>query len=543
MNDKEILELKIKELEESKNKLEMENNKLKKANERLEERSKKKSARINELEQTNSTLKKTVNEQKKSLKSAWKSIENLKRANKTEAYKDALKWNEILREEIYQLKREAKEREIVIEELRTKLRKNSSNSSKPSSTDSIYTKKIHKSIEKREKKTNGGQPNHKGVTFSKEDIEKLKEDKEVEYTVIEKGNTRSGKYKSKYIVDIKTIVTVTEYRYYEEEGKYNIPKEMEADVQYGANIKGLMVYLSTEMMSPLNKISRYFKDISKNRLKVSEGTIVNAQKAAREKLKPVVEEIKERLIKAEVLHVDETGVRINGKLNWLHTCCTKELVYYEVNEKRGLKSAQDIGILTFYVNILVHDHFNSYYHHTKITHAECNAHILRYLKAVIEIAKQEDAKALVELLLEMKKEKEEAIERGESKLKKKKIEEYSSEYSKIIEKWKKDLESRIEKEGKEKYKEEENLVKRLEKYKENHILFIKDFRVPFDNNLAERNLRMIKTKTKVSGGFRNEEGGKTFCINRSFIATCKSRTQNILEECQKVFRERTYNLV
>ena len=98
-----------------------------------------------------------------------------------------------------------------------------------------------------------------------------------------------------------------------------------------------------------------------------------------------------------MLHVDETGVRINGKLNWLHTCCSKDYVYYEVNEKRGKDAIDAIEILTYFVNILVHDHWKPYYKETHMTHPECNAHILRYLKGILIIAEQKDVEELIKI--------------------------------------------------------------------------------------------------------------------------------------------------
>ena len=295
------------------------------------------------------------------------------------------------------------------------------------------------------------------------------------------------------------------------------------------------------MMSPLNKTRSFFRQITNGIFKLSEGTIVNTQKVLDKRLTPVVEEIKERLIKSKVLHVDETGVRINGKLNWLHTYCSKEYVYYEVNENRGTEAIDAIGVLTYFVNILVHDHWKSYYKGTHMTHAECNAHILRYLKGILIIAEQKDVDDLIKLFVEMNETKKQAIKEECSKFEESIIEDFSNRYSSILKSWRKDLNRRMSKAKETKmFTDELNLLNRLEEYKENHLLFIKNFDVPFDNNPAEKSLRMIKLKTKVSGGFKTEEGAKTFAKIRSFIATCKLRTENVIDELVKIFEENEY---
>ena len=512
--------------------------KLEKENKRLKEKNEDKTKRIQNLEHSNATLKKTVNEYKKKLKGASKCIDNLHRANKTIAYRDALIMNNVLREFIEQLKDEIEEKENTIKILKARIEKDSSSSSKPSSTDNIYKKKKHIVSSRKAGGKNGGQYKHKGTTLRKEDIEELKKKEGVIYRIEKVGKEESGKYKSKYIVDVKMVTIITEIRYYEEEGKYKIEKEQEAQVQYGANLKGLMCYLTTEMMSPLNKTKKFLEEITEGKIKVSEGTIVNAQKKLDKRLTPIVEEIKARLIKEKVLHEDETGVRINGEINWLHTCCSKDYVYYEVNKKRGHEAVEEMEILKYFIGILVHDHFKAYYKDKHITHAECNAHILRYLKGILVIEKQKEVEELIKLLVEMNEAKKKAIEEGKTGFPEEEIEEYARRYSEILKRWKKDIEKRENEKNKEIIKEERNLQSRLEEYKEEHLLFIKKFEVPFDNNLAERNLRMIKTKTKVSGGFRSKEGSNVFAKIRSYMMTCKTQEKSILKGITEIFERK-----
>lgn len=511
--------------------------------EKLKKELKEKNNKIKDLESEKKTLK-------NKLKIANEYIEDLKKESKVKEYHEAMRKNSLLRDEINSLKEQISSKEITIKNLTVQLKKDSTNSSKPSSTDNIYKKKVHIVSSRKTGGKNGGQWNHKGTTYSKEEVKKIieKAEKEkntkIKYQVEHVGNKKSGKYKSKYVVDVEVVTTITEYRYYEDEnGKYDIPKNKEPEVQYGSNAKALMCYFTTEMMAPLNKTRSFFRQITNGIFKLSEGTIVNTQKVLDRRLTPVVEEIKQRLIKANVLHVDETGVRINGKLNWLHTCCSKEYVYYEVNAKRGTEAIDAIGVLTYFVNILVHDHWKSYYKETHMTHAECNAHILRYLKGILIIVEQKDVDDLIKLFVEMNETKKQAIKENCTKFEETIIEDFSNRYSSILKSWRKDLNKRMSKVKETKMLTDElNLLNRLEEYKENHLLFIKNFDVPFDNNPAEKSLRMVKLKTKVSGGFKTEEGAKTFAKIRSFIATCKLRTENVIDELVKIFEEDEYKL-
>lgn len=277
------------------------------------------------LKKENELLKKTLKIQKKQLKNANELIEDLQKENKIKEYNEAMRKNSLLKEELKKLQEKIEDKEVTIQNLTVQLKKDSTNSSKPSSTDNIYTKKPHIVSSRQAGGKNGGQWKHKGATFTKEELKKIIEEakkdknKKVRYEVKEIGNKKSGKYKSKYEVDVEVVTTITEYRYYEDEdGEYNIPKNKEAEVQYGSTARALMCYFTTEMMAPLNKTRSFFKQITNGIFKLSEGTIVNTQKALDKRLTPIVEEIKERLKKAEVLHVDET----RSKNKWHITLVT-----------------------------------------------------------------------------------------------------------------------------------------------------------------------------------------------------------------------------
>lgn len=512
-------------------KLVQENEKLKKRNQKLE------------IE--NADLKSQKKTLKNKLQIANENIEDLKKNNKIKENEKLKLKISVLEAENEKLKSELSNQIQTVTNLKVRLNKDSSNSSKPSSTDSPYTKKIHINSNRQNGGKNGGQFGHKGSTFSEEEVKELLKNKNVKHEIIDIGDSKNPNYKSKYICDIETTLVIKEYRYHEnEEHQMKIPANMLPTVQYGPYAKSLMIYITNELMCPLNKAATFLQCFTKGLYKFSEGTIVNTQRAIDKILTPIVEDIKQKLIEVKVLHADETGVRVNGKLKWLHVYCSENLFYYEGHEKRGTEAMKDIGILEYFTSILVHDHWKSYYtENSHITHAECNAHILRYLKAILEIIKLSDVEELIKLFVKMNEDKKSAIERKEKSFSKEQIAFYESEYLRILSLWGKDLDKRISKSKNPKvFDEERNLHDRLVEYKDAHLLFINDFDVEFDNNFAERAIRMVKGKINACGGFRTMEGLDRFARARSFIMTSKSRKENILDKLVDLFSGKTYDL-
>ena len=432
----------------------------------------------------------------------------------------------------------------TIENLTTRLKKNSKNSGKPSSTDSIYTKEVHNFREKTGRKT-GGQLGHKGHTLemSKEPTKII--DKKIE--ICECGGivSNSDTYKAKQLVDIRIEVDVIEERIYEGKcskcGKYHTGKFSEKlinPVQYGENIKALTTLLIDEGYIALNRCAKLIKDITNNKIAVTEGAIINFRRELTNNSSEIIEVIRQNLIEAELLHVDDTGVRVIGGLGWLHTFTTNKFTLYQIYKGRKPDTIDDIEILSYFVGILMHDHFKAYYSYKTMTHAECNVHILRYLKMVIECFERKGAKRLFDFLAIVNDEKKIAVRYGFESFPDKRIEEIEKEYIQILNDWQEEFSQYIK--GKTLttgLKDERNLFSRLLEYKDEHLLFIKDFRVPFDNNMAERSLRMIKTKLKVSGCFRGADKGSNFATIRSIIETAKKHKMNLHDTLVKIFNK------
>ena len=238
-----------------------------------------------------------------------------------------------------------------------------------------------------------------------------------------------------------------------------------------------------------------------------------------------MENIKEFLLRCEVNHKDETMLFCNGEPRWFHVFSNKEATYYYYHKSRGNKADIEKGLLMIFTGILVHDHVKGLYKFQS-DDAECNAHILRYLTFTIEKYKRKWAQDLLYLLLKIKEEIKEEMEKGNNSLKTESILKYEEEYLKIIEEG--ELEFKNDNNPHKDYTAEDmQLLRRLKKYKENHLIFMYDFRIPFDNNLAERDLRMIKAKKKISGGFRSDRGGEAYTDIKTYLSTMKKQGNNL----------------
>lgn len=474
------------------------------------------------------------------LKIQSEQFEQLSKENKTKENKELKRKYNIAQKEITKLNKIIANKDSVIQALTARINKNSSNSSKPSSTDG-YKKVIHNFREKTGKKV-GGQKNHKGVTLEKKKPTQIIEQK------VEKcecgGNVENdNNYKSKQIIDIEIKVNVIEERVYEGKckkcGKIHkgtFSKEFKNPAQYGNNLKAFISMLVNEEYVAIDRCSEFIKEITGDEIKISNGSIVNISKELSRKSVESVNKIAENLIEAPLVHADETGVRINGVQNWLHTVCNKDYVYYGVNEKRGKEAIDDMEILKFFTGILMHDHFKPYYKFEQITHAECNAHILRYLKSVIEVFHRKETEEFLEFLIGINKRKKEAIEGGKSCFEDSEIEEIENQYKEILERWKSAYNEYVKGVAtiNNPLTEERCLFERLLEYQDQHLLFIRNFEVPFDNNMAERALRMIKTKKNVSGGFRSRDVAECFCNIRSLFGSAKKQKMNILKVAKDV---------
>ena len=453
---------------------------------------------------------------------------------KKEHRKEIKKLNEkiiVLEEENNKLK---KENQILREDndrLKKIINNDSSNSSKPPSTDIKPNKKICNSREKSNKKS-GGQNGHKAHNLSKSAVEEKIKNGELEHKVVKHGNEKE-KYVTRYILDIQIGVVAEEHRFYpDENGKYNIPEEFKADVQYGTNLKTMCVSLNAEEYVALDRIKEFIANITSLKLTPSKGTIVNFIKECDEKSQNTIDKIKEKILNSPLMHTDATVSRCNNKNQSVRNYSTNEITLLVGTEGKSIKHIEETNILPIYTGALIHDHETAIYNYGG-KHGECNVHILRYLKSCVETTNHKWANDLGNFLCCINNSKKELKSNGKNGFKEKQLERFSNRYDEIVQNGfeeNKDLDSKYYKE------DEKRLLRRLQKYKENHLLFACDFDIPFDNNLSERDLRHVKSKLKISGCFRNERGMQQYLNIRSIISTCKKMALNSYTALENIFK-------
>jgi transposase len=431
-----------------------------------------------------------------------------------------------------------------VKELEDRLAADSHNSSKPPSSDGFK-----KPVSLREKtgRKPGGQKGHSGRTlaFSENPDEIMvhsppacaccgKALDAVEGTEIER----------RQVVDLPPLSLVTrEHRVQQKvcpdcgfATMAAFPAEAQTKVQYGPRLKALGVYLLDFQLLPYQRLAALLADLFD--ASFSAGTLFACQQTASARLLSVLSSIRRGLRQAPVAHFDETGVHLGGKLHWLHSASTPTLTYYDWHQRRGKAGMDKAAILPHWRGIAVHDGWSSYAYYPCL-HVLCNAHHLRELTALFEQDGQEWAAKMRSLLVEIKKAVERAKEQGRSCLSPLLAMRFEARYKRLLAEGfaaNAPPEALPGKRGRPKQSRGRNLLDRLQQGREATLRFMSDFRVPFDNNLAERDIRMMKVQQKVSGGFRSEDGVTAFCRIRSYLSTMRKQGHCILSALEHVFR-------
>lgn len=445
---------------------------------------------------------------------------------------------------IEQLQRENKELREIIQVLRDQVAKNSRNSSKPPSSDG-YKKPRTNSLREPSGKKNGGQKGHKGHTLEpveNPDHMKVYKVKECKHCHASLDDNEPVGYEKRQVFDKPPIkVEVTEHRAEIKDcdlcglqTKAEFPPDVTQPTQYGNGIKSLASYFNSYQLIPLDRTSEIFEDIFGH--PISEATILQANTTLSSCIEPANAVIKEQLIDSDVINNDETGLRVEGKRHWLHVVSSDALTYYDVHEKRGKEAMDYIGILPGFSGVSVHDHWRPYFRYENCEHSLCNGHHLRELKFIYEQYLQDWADELSNLLIEIKDKVDETSPHSKH-LDPPEIKEFEKRYDEIIEKGLKlnPTPQRTKKRGRVKQTPPKNLLDRLKDYKGETLRFMYDFRVPFDNNQGERDIRMTKLKQKISGCFRTFEGAQKFCRIRGYISTVRKNEHNVIDTIQDAF--------
>ena len=337
--------------------------------------------------------------------------------------------NKKLTKELEKANKKIQELLLEIERLKNNNNKDSSNSSKPSSTNG-YKKVITNNREKSGKKQ-GGQVGHKGETLTKEKIDKMIENKEIDRIIIVEENknklTENNTPIVTYEIDIKVEKILIKHIYYP-----ITPQNITSSpVQYGNNIKSMssLMYMKGSSFDAIKSLVGEFTD---NKFIPSKGSIYNWINGLSNVLSNTeYEKIKQELLKSLVLHVDETPIKIDGEQYYIHNISNDKYTLQYVSKKRGEKAIKDFGLLEKFNGILVHDHFIMYYNYGS-GNTECNVHALRYLKGVTDFTEHKWAKKLSELLIEMKNRKEELIASGVEEMSNAEYETFKNRYLEIL---------------------------------------------------------------------------------------------------------------
>ena len=432
-------------------------------------------------------------------------------------------------------------------ELRHRLGKNSSNSHKPPSSDG-YRKKPRRSsaMPKGEKRKRGGQAGHKGRTLRQVSRpDNIQVHLPHHCAVCGREVSADEAYQvvgKRQVFDLpEPKLLVTEHQLGEihccgvaQQGEY--PAEVTATVQYGPGVRALVTQLAVAHNMPLGQISQLFADLYGYAL--NERTVENAVETGYQLAEPTEAAIKARLEGAGVAHFDETGVRVNGHLRWMHVASDAQYTYLFVHEKRGRKALESASsVLPKFSGWAIHDRLTSYFKFEQARHGLCNAHILRDLQGVIEEGRAW-AKAMREHLLNLYRQGK--VLEGEAAA------EARRRYREIL--------SQADAEepppykppgrrGRVKNSPGRNLMRSLREHEEGVLAFALVEEVPFTNNQAERDLRPVKVKQKVSGCFRTEHGVERYARLQGLISTCRKQQRPVFLTLRTLFAHQPVNIV
>jgi transposase len=314
------------------------------------------------------------------------------------------------------------------------------------------------------------------------------------------------------------------------------PADVTAPVQYGASVAPLAVYLHQEQLLPVERTGRVLGEVFG--CPISGGTLERMVAQCADAVADVVAAIKQAVIAAAVVHVDETGLSLNGTPAWLHVASTDRLTWYATHQKRGQEALDALGVLPAVRGRVVHDGLVSYWHYQQCAHALCNAHHLRELTFVEEQLQQPWAGQLMTLLLEVKEAADRARAEGVPALPAEAQHTWTVRYADLVAEG-----LRLNppapptgKRGRPKRSPAGNLALRLSTHQAETLAFMTDLRVPFDNNQAERDLRMMKVRQKISGCFRSMIAVDRFCQIRSYVCTLRKQGLPILASLTDAFR-------
>lgn len=439
-------------------------------------------------------------------------------------YNSLLKINNEQNVEINELKKKVEDlqKQLATQNVRTK--KDSSNSSKPSSTNGF--KKVITNRREKSSKKQGGQTGHVGA-FLRDPmlIENINLDG-VETEVIEINKNKLNENKKvviRKVIDIEVKTKITIYKYYpDSNGQYNIKKEHNTPIQYGSNIKAMAVNLMVSANNSTDAVVAFLNSITNGVIKLSKGSLIEWQKKGAKILEPQLQNIQKSLMESYYTNNDESQIKIDGEAYNILGCSNKRYTRLWISKNKSQKAIEEIGFLNHYDGIVVKDGTDLYNHCGK-KRAQCLSHILRYIKGVSDFNGHAGAIEMSELLSDINEKRNEYLRLGKEKFEKDEIKEFNKKVKSVFKKWKKEWMKSNEIDNLV-YEDERKLLSRLEDKKElkEILYFVNDFKIPSTNNQIETDLRPIKIKQKI-GKFRSKNGAEVYAEIRSCINTYKKQ--------------------
>lgn len=427
-----------------------------------------------------------------------------------------------------------------VKSLRERLAKDSHNSHLPPSSDRFGRKP--KSLRQKSEKKAGGQPGHPGSSLqfscTPDEITHLQVERCEACQQDLQAVAACGRERRQVLDLPSPRVVVREYRAEQKQCPAcqqitiaAFPAGVQAPIQYGPNVAATAVYLVEQQLLPLARACEVMGDLLG--VQMSEGTVWELIKRCAGQLAPVEQQITEALIHSEVIHQDETGLSVAGKRHWMHVTCTPTLTHYHVDASRGQAALEAIGILAQFTGISIHDGWGSYFLYD-CEHAACLVHLLRDLVFLAEQGIQWAAD-LKTLLLDMKEATDQAREQGKCWLDPLEVVDWEAQFLRLLDDGDQAHPRATAPPGKRgrcKQSDARNLLDRLRKQQKAVLTFLEDLRVDFDNNLAERDLRMVKVQQKVSGCFRSIAGAQAFARIRGYLSTLRKQGLPLLSSLQ-----------
>jgi transposase len=449
--------------------------------------------------------------------------------------------------ELEQLKAEVATLRCKVQALEEKAAKNSHNSSKPPFSDGL-SKPKPKSLRPPSNRPTGGQPGHPGQTLRMV----AKPDRTVRHPV-ERCSAcgRSLEKQAPDRVERRQVFDLPEPKLEVTEHQAEVktcacgclnraafPPEVAAPVQYGPRVMSAAVYLGEVQLLPFFRVTETMRDLLGCE-SFSEGTLANFNADCSRRLVPVDRIIRNLVAKAKVAGFDETGVRATGSLYWLHSVSTSRLTWYFPHKRRGCEAINAANILPNFRGRAVHDFWDPYLKYD-CNHAFCNAHLLRELIFLHEEQDQKWAEPMIDHLVMIKKAVNTARDAGLGALPAEDLDRFHQRYLRIVEAGYTENPvteslSGPKRRGRRKQSKARNLLDRFRNHPDGILAFMRDFSVPFDNNLSERDLRMMKLRQKISGTFRSFNALVDFCRIRGYVSTARKNGINALDALRRVF--------